>query len=456
MYFRKSAVDGNFRTGHRSTITILTYAFVFTIFVSISITNKWKMTAMQLLSRYVTFMGIVVAFLCSCAVSGWTNADATSTFEDGIQALESEDYQAAYEILKMHAERGDPRSLFSLGMIYMLGLGVTEDHEKAASWFQKAAELGMPEAQFQLGAQYYRGMGLSQDYNEAVRWYRKAAEQGFVDAQSNLGVLYLWGHGVPQDYSEAARWYRKAAEQGHTAAQVNLAQLYQCGLGVPQDYKAALDFHRKVAGESMAEAMAASAKNLAMSYHNVNMMVQLLPIAGTRDTAQTPAIMVGPDNTDVRRSEQEFYLSVYDSVIHSRGYESIAGSYKAESTPSCEHTHGSWAIGMQGDILAELTITQDGPEVLMMHRYESDDSSFNIDVPGTIAEDALVFTDPMNSDYSYVGDIVGSRITVRPDVDRIYAAWPEWLLKKPSRDDLSNCIITITRMQNSTHDSASQ
>jgi hypothetical protein len=405
------------------------------------------MTAMQLLPRYITFMGFVVALLCSCAVSGGTNADATSTFEDGIQALESGDFQAAYEILRMHAESGDPRAQFSLGMIYMQGLWVSQDHEKAASWFRKAAELGMSEAQFQLGAQYYRGIGISQDHNEAARWYRRAAEQGVVDAQSNLGVLYLWGHGVPQDYSEAARWYRKAAEQGYTAAQVNLAQLYQRGLGVPHDYKAALGLHRKAAGESIAEAMAASAKNLAMSYHNVNMMVQLLPIAGTRDAAQTPAIMVGPDNTDVRRTEQEFYLSVYDSVIHTRGYESIAGNYRAESTPSCEHTHGSWAIGIQGDVLAELKITQDGPEVLMMHRYESEDSSFNIDVPGTVAEDALVFTDPMNSDYGYVGDIAGSKITIRPDIERILAAWPEWVREKPSRDDLSNCIITLTRMQ---------
>lgn len=439
---------------------------------------------MQLLPRYIACMGIVVALFCGCAAGATTNAGATPTVEDGIQALESSDFRAAYDILSMHAQNGAPQAQlnlgmmylhgvgvdanpesavgwfrkaadqdnaeaqFILGMMYMEGLGVSQDHGEAASWIRKAAEPGMPEAQFQLAAQYYRGMGLEQDPGEAASWYRKAAEQGHADAQSNLGVLHLWGHGVPQDYSKAANWYRKAAEQDHTLALFNLAHLYQRGLGVPQDYKAALELHTKAAGQSIAETMTATARDLAMSYQSVNMMVQILPIVVTRDAAQTPAVMAGPDNTDNRRSEQEFYLSLYESVIHARGYESIAGSYQAESTPSCEKTHGSWAIGIHGGALAELKITQDGPKVLMMHRYTSEDSEFDIEVPGSVVENALVFTDPMNSDYDYIGDIAGGRITVRPYVDRILAAWPDGVWKKPTSDDLSNCIVTLTRTKN--------
>lgn len=445
---------------------------------------------MQSLGHYIKIMGIIAAVLCGWGGVEATDTDTVRTFEDGIVALENSDFQTAFVIFSVHAENGDPRaqnnlgmmylyglgteadlesavewnrkaadqdlpeSQYFLGMLYMQGMGVTQDHEQAAVWFRKAAEQGNPEAQFQLGAQYYRGMGVLLDHNEAARLYRNAADQGDADAQSNLGVLYLWGHGVTQDYSHAASWYKKAAKQDHTAALINLAQLYQRGLGVQQDYKAALGLHKKAASQSISESMAASAEEMARSYRNVAMMVQLFPLVGTRDAAQTPAIMVGPDNTDNRRAKQEFYLSVYDSVVHARGYESVAGSYLAGSTPSCEHTHGSWAIGIQGGALADLKITQDDHEVRMVHRFASDDGEFDVEVPGTVVENALVFTDPMNSDFDYFGDIAGNKITVRPDVDRILAAWPEWVGKKPSRDNLSNCIVTLTRMEDSKNVSA--
>ena len=68
-----------------------------------------------------------------------------------------------------------------------------------------------------------------------------------------------------------------------------------------------------------------------------------------------------------------------------------------------------------------------------------------MEIKGIVVENTLVFTDMMNSDFDYVGDIDDATITVRPDVDSILAGWPKWVWKKPSRSDLSDCVVTLSR-----------
>ncbi len=109
--------------------------------------------------------------------------------EAGMQALESLDYSAAYNMFRSLAVQGDAL------------------------------------AQYQLGALYHQGLGATPDLAEASRWYGRAAERGDANAQYSLGNMYLMGEGVGQDDAKAAYWYEKAANQGHAAAKDNLASL---------------------------------------------------------------------------------------------------------------------------------------------------------------------------------------------------------------------------------------
>lgn len=100
---------------------------------------------------------------------------ARASFEDGLAAFYSLDYEAALDLWTPLAEAGDAR------------------------------------AQYQLAIMYYRGEGLPQDYETAAAWYRRAAEAGDVDAQLNLGLMHARGLGVRQSYFEAFKWFELAA-----------------------------------------------------------------------------------------------------------------------------------------------------------------------------------------------------------------------------------------------------
>jgi TPR repeat protein len=71
-----------------------------------------------------------------------------------------------------------------------------KDDAVVEKWYRKAAEQGLAEAQNNLGLMCVLGRGVSQDDAEAVKWFRKAAEQGYGPAQNNLGEMRRQGRGV--------------------------------------------------------------------------------------------------------------------------------------------------------------------------------------------------------------------------------------------------------------------
>ena len=138
-----------------------------------------------------------------------------------------------------------------------------QNYTEALKWLQKAADHGVAGAQFSLGDMYLDGLGVPQNYSEALKWFQKAADQGNTQAPANLGFMYEKGQGVPQNYAEALTWYRRGAEQGDGAAQNNLGIMYSNGRSVPQNYvqarmwldiatssSNASDENKKIAGEA--------------------------------------------------------------------------------------------------------------------------------------------------------------------------------------------------------------
>ncbi len=92
------------------------------------------------------------------------------------------------------------------------------DYKVALQEFRPLAAQGYAGAQKNLGVMYLLGRGVSQDNAEAVAWFRRAAAQGYADAQRNLGVMYFQGMGVPRDFVQAHLWLNLAASQGYKDA----------------------------------------------------------------------------------------------------------------------------------------------------------------------------------------------------------------------------------------------
>jgi uncharacterized protein len=94
--------------------------------------------------------------------------------------------------------------------------------EEELESIQGLAEQGYAEAQYDLGLMYYMGIVVSQNTTESFRWFLKAAEQGHAWAQHSVGVIHAEGRDVSQDYIAGYMWWTVAAANGSESSADNL------------------------------------------------------------------------------------------------------------------------------------------------------------------------------------------------------------------------------------------
>jgi hypothetical protein len=191
-------------------------------------------------------------------------------------------------------------------------------------------------------------------------------------------------------------------------------------------------------------ALAASALDLARAYSAAKALLELLPLAEGGGTIQIPGKKIGPNNVKDVKAELVARVAIYEAVIRQRGSAHLAGMYHGTATPTCAGIQSAWASGVQDGSLANVKISEDsGFTIQLEHRLVHNADTTNVKIPAVVVDSALTFSDPMNSDYVLIGQVSGGTIAVRPDVDAILAAWPNWV-KAPNRGDLGKCVVTLT------------
>ena len=167
-------------------------------------------------------------------------------FEDGVTALQTQDYAKALEIWQHGAENGDPKSQYSLGYLYQFGLGTAADLGKAKEWYEKAAAGNHPDALYALGLMYETGKSGRKDLGEAMKLYRRAVQAGQQpDAEYAIGRMILRGRGVPRDPVEGVKWLTTAARHNQPAAQYMLGAAFEAGWGMPPNDREAYYWYRR-------------------------------------------------------------------------------------------------------------------------------------------------------------------------------------------------------------------
>ncbi len=141
-------------------------------------------------------------------------------------------FMSAAQKIDQHLENDDQflsgkHAQAFVGIMYLLGRGVTQDYIQSKKWLLKAAEANIPIAQTGLGTIYFLGLDGSLDYKEALHWFEMAAASGQPDAQCFLGKMYCEGLGVTQNYEKGVGFYQKAAAQGDSTARKSLNPLYE-------------------------------------------------------------------------------------------------------------------------------------------------------------------------------------------------------------------------------------
>ena len=98
---------------------------------------------------------------------------------------------------------------YTLGFMYLDGIGVTEDHNEAQRFFDLFGADGNRDEKFQVGLAYYFKLDNPQ---KEFEWFSSAAELGHPIAQTIIGNMYNDGIIVPKDLELALKWLKLAVE----------------------------------------------------------------------------------------------------------------------------------------------------------------------------------------------------------------------------------------------------
>lgn len=256
-------------------------------------------------------------------------------------ALSADDFKSATN----GANSGDTAAQYKLGQHHYQ----IKNYRMAKVWYQRAATQGLSDAQFSLGNLYLYGLGVEQDEAQARNWFSRAASQGNSDAENNLallnagrkailpskdrvialdleatdsgeaipvvsnestpslttpiqaldnvefkseravlkfpaqikeeeevaidpsgkadyeqGLAYVYGNTVESDPNQAFNWFLKSAEKGYAPAQYKVGVAYAYGDGTPRNYEQALRWYKNAAlqGHNIAQ------RNIGNMYYN--------------------------------------------------------------------------------------------------------------------------------------------------------------------------------------------
>lgn len=162
------------------------------------------------------------------------------------------DEEAAYEIMKEEAKRGNVYAMHDMGKIYAQGIFVDADPIQAQEWYEKAltgmlaVERGEENAylEYRIGKMYQYGLGTEENLQESARWFGMASDKNHKYALYSLGMLYLHGKGMEPDDTQAFALFLRSHKKGNPYASYELGKLYEAGRGTEKSMKLAEECYR--------------------------------------------------------------------------------------------------------------------------------------------------------------------------------------------------------------------
>ncbi|MBQ6598888.1 MAG: SEL1-like repeat protein [Lentisphaeria bacterium] len=161
--------------------------------------------------------------------------------------------------LKADAEKGDPESLYQLGVIYWEGRQQIRSYARALQYFTRAAAAGHRKSQFMLLLADWQGKGVIPDPRKAFQGFEKLYLAGFLPAVIPLGIMSYEGAGTAKNYVTAEKYllaglpYKKDVPVGFDPEAVLGRIYYYGGYGVKADSDKAVKYLK--ASEGDAESM---------------------------------------------------------------------------------------------------------------------------------------------------------------------------------------------------------
>lgn len=153
-------------------------------------------------------------------------------YNKGLAAYEAGDFATALVEVVPLARQGNANARYILGMMYLLGKGVSKDVLEGLQLIRLAADKGL--YWYRLGAeggdlfsQEFLGVIAQNegDYVQANKWNSLAARQGNERSQLQLAINYYRGYGVSPDLVRAYMWFEISSRSGEMLSNMFRNQL---------------------------------------------------------------------------------------------------------------------------------------------------------------------------------------------------------------------------------------
>lgn len=140
-----------------------------------------------------------------------------------------QDAHYAALMIESAMRHGDADATYQLANLYLTGSGVKKSYSKARKLFEeflaKNAKGNTGAAARQLGMMHLMGQGVTADAETAARYFWQGAQSGDAQAQFQLARLLMAGDGVARNDALARSLLEKAKAQGDRQAQDMLAHI---------------------------------------------------------------------------------------------------------------------------------------------------------------------------------------------------------------------------------------
>ena len=128
-----------------------------------------------------TLLAVALTF---SAIETTHAAPATDNMEGVRAALRLKNYPKAFELLASLARTANADAEYTLGLLYLNGLGTDADARQAREWIHQAAEHGDADAAYSLASMLASESPDRQ--TEVQQWLHKAADKGSAMARMAL------------------------------------------------------------------------------------------------------------------------------------------------------------------------------------------------------------------------------------------------------------------------------
>ncbi len=90
-----------------------------------------------------------------------------------------------------------------------------------------ATHFGHPGAQYSIGRMYLRGVGVGKNVSKGLRWLNLSARKKYAPAQAALGEVYWAGRGVRKNRARGLMWYTLAQQNADPDLQAPIIDRFQ-------------------------------------------------------------------------------------------------------------------------------------------------------------------------------------------------------------------------------------